>query len=358
METKNLMELNSPNIGTMGSVYDYQKLHLNNLIGEKLKSGIAQQSKYEYINLEFELRDEVHEVLEENFNFFKVNRSDGYIVEDEFIADFVWQYESNNIGYSLTVLAKTLKECNTYIYKIKQVLSKFVLNKPLTTFEVIQYKNNEELSNVVYKDSINIDFNPTAIPFIEDTDKYIDDFLNSKAPILILQGKPGTGKTTFSKQILKKMQDKKVNNDLEVIYSFDEAVFYTTGFFNKIVYHDYDVLVLEDFNTSIHKNQDEQGANPLNKFLSVTDGLLSKYKKIIITTNIESKSQLQPALIRPGRCFDVLHFRNLEGVEIDDLCDSCARDLDLQVESISASEFYAKCNGEQNSSIERNRVGF
>ncbi|MEA2018008.1 MAG: hypothetical protein U9N59_06135, partial [Campylobacterota bacterium] len=98
--------------------------------------------------------------------------------------------------------------------------------------------------------------------------------------------------------------------------------------------------------------------NPLNKFLSITDGLISKYKKIIITTNIESPNQLQPALIRPGRCFDVLNFRNIEGVEIDNLCDSCARDLDLQIESINLSEFYAKCNNEQNSDLVRNRVGF
>ncbi|MEA3384707.1 MAG: AAA family ATPase [Campylobacterota bacterium] len=358
METKNLMEINSPNIGTANSIYGFQKLHINNLIGEKLKSGIAKQMKYEYINLQFESIDEVHEVLEEHFNFFKVNGYDGYIIEDDFIADFAWEYESNNVGFTIQVLAKTLKACDSCIYKIKQVLSKFVLQKTLTTFEVIQYINNETLSNVVYKDSIDVDFNSLAIPFIEDTNKYIDSFLNSKAPILILQGAPGTGKSTFTKQILKKMQQIKDKESLNVIYSFDEAVFHTTKFFSKIVYHDYDVLVLEDFNTSIHKNQDDQGANPLNKFLSITDGLISKYKKIIITTNIESKNQLQQALIRPGRCFDIVQFRNLEGVEIDDLCDSCARDLDLQIESISASEFYAKCNGEQNSSIVNSKVGF
>lgn len=358
MEKKNLMEINSPNIGTMNSLFDFQKLNINNLIGEKLKNGIGKHSKFEYVNLKYDSIDEVHEVLEDQFNFYKVDRTDGYIIEDEFIADIALQYESTNIGFSISVLSNSLKSCSTYIYKIKEALSKFVINKPLVSYEVIQYKNNEDISTLIYKDSIYNDFNPLTIPYIENADEYIEKFLNSKAPILILQGIPGTGKTTFSKQILSKMEEKKIHSTLDVIYSFDESIFYSTGFYNKIICSDYDVLVLEDFNNSIHKNQDEQGPNPINKFLSIADGLISKYKKIIITTNIESKNQLHQALIRPGRCFDVMKFRNLEGVEIDDLCDSCAKDLDLQIESINLSEFYAKCNGEQNSLVSNSKIGF
>ena len=53
-----------------------------------------------------------------------------------------------------------------------------------------------------------------------------------------------------------------------------------------------------------------------------------------------------------------MKFRRLEGVEIDNLCDDCAKDLDLQIESINLSEFYAMCNNEQNKKINNNKIGF
>ena len=53
-----------------------------------------------------------------------------------------------------------------------------------------------------------------------------------------------------------------------------------------------------------------------------------------------------------------MKFRRLEGVEIDNLCDDCAKDLDLQIESINLSEFYAMCNNEQNKKINNNKNWF
>ena len=41
MLNNNLMHINSRNIGTMDSLSEYQKLYINNLIGEKLNKGFA-----------------------------------------------------------------------------------------------------------------------------------------------------------------------------------------------------------------------------------------------------------------------------------------------------------------------------
>jgi ATP-dependent 26S proteasome regulatory subunit len=155
------------------------------------------------------------------------------------------------------------------------------------------------------------------------------------------------------------MQQQKQNDTtLDVRYSFDENIFGSNDFYSKIIFDDHDIFVLEDINNIIHKNSNEDYSNAINKFLSVTDGLVSKKQKIIISTNIESKTQLYPALIRPGRCYDVVKFRKLQGEEIDNLCDSCAKDLDLQIDTINASEFFAKCDGEQNSKLVNNKIGF
>lgn len=44
--------------------------------------------------------------------------------------------------------------------------------------------------------------------------------------------------------------------------------------------------------------------------MSYTDGLLSRKDKIIITTN-QAIDTIDPALLRPGRCFDVLQLNPL-----------------------------------------------
>ena len=280
------------------------------------------------------------------------------IIEDKFVASIDWNYESTHTGITVSISSKSIKACLNYIEAIKNALSQFIISDTSIYYNILQY-DNALLHETNYQDILELDFNPLATPFIKNVDQYIENFLNSKAPVLILQGEAGTGKTTFVKQILKVMQKQILQNrDLfKVTYSFDENIFYSSDFYKQLIFDDYDVQVYEDINQVLHKNQDEE-INPINKFLSVTDGLISKYKKIIITTNIESKHQLNPALLRPGRCYDVIEFRKLEGIEIDNLCDSCAKDLHLQTESINLSEFYAQRDGSQNSQLISSRVGF
>jgi hypothetical protein len=280
------------------------------------------------------------------------------IIEDSFIATLDWNYDSTHTGVNVSISSKSIKGCLEYIEKIKSYLSEFLVDDKSVQYSILQYENGI-VNETNYQDTIDIDFNPLATPFIDDVENYIENFLNSKAPVLILQGEAGTGKTTFIKKILQTMQERvlKQRDEFRVTYSFDENVFYSSDFYKQLIFDDYDVQVYEDINQVLHKNQDAE-INPINKFLSVSDGLVSKYKKIIITTNIESKHQLNPALLRPGRCFDVVEFRKLRGVEIDNLCDSCAKDLHLQIEEINLSEFYASKDGEQNSQLITSRVGF
>ncbi len=360
MNEKNLMHSNSTNIGVMETIEDYQRLYINNRIGLPSTKNRMKARRSRVLNCKFDNIEDIWKTLELKYNCYSSSEYKMYIIDEEFIATFAWQYESSHTGISLVLSSESIQKSNEYILEIENILSKFIVKKSVVSYSVLQNNNSEELNELFYQESIEIDFNPIATPFIEDVDAYIENFLNSKAPVLILQGEPGTGKTTFVKYLLKTMQEKVVQkrDDFKVMYSFDEYIFYLSDFYKRIIYDDYDVLVLEDINQVLHKNQDENVLNPINKFLSVTDGLISKYKKIIITTNIESKHHINQALLRPGRCYDVVPFRKLEGIEIDNLCDSCAKDLNLQTESINLSEFYAKCNNEQNTKVISSRVGF
>jgi len=357
---ENLLKINSRNIGYMDSVLEYQKLYINDKIGTILNSTKLNVKREFSIYFKSGIDvDTIWEKLENNYTIYSTTENKITITSDNFIAEMWDVYNSSHLGMVLSLSSDTIKNVNKYKDEIVSILEEFLVPaEGMIAYTILQYENGENLNETYYQDNVNIDFNPLAVPFIDDVDNYIKEFLNSSAPILILQGEPGTGKTTFTKYLLSIMA-KESKEQLRALYSFDENVFFISNFFKRMIYAKYDILILEDVNQIIHKNADDTGnLNPLNKFISVTDGLISKKTKIIITTNITSKSQLHPALLRPGRCHDVIQFRSLEGVEIDNLCDSCAKDLDLQIESINISEFYAKCNNTQNQKLLNTKIGF
>ena len=358
--TQNLMYMNSPNIGQMDTIAEYQKLSMNNAVGEYLKTNKVNIKENSMLYLKLDSFKKAWELLEQNYTIYQVLTDRVFIIADNFLAELWTSYTSDHIGMQMNISSDTLDNAKKSSQCLKNILKDIIIDQKAIEFEVIQYENAETLNRTFYHTYLDIDFNPLAVPFIDDVDSYIKGFIDSKAPILILLGEPGTGKTTFTKHILNQMnKNYDQDNTMKALYSFDENIFFVSAFFKELIYDDNNIVVLEDINQVIHKNQDEAGnLNPLNKFLSVTDGIITKPKKIIITTNITSKSQLNQALIRPGRCYDVLEFRKLEGVEIDNLCDSCDKNMNLQIESINASEFYAKYNDEQNNKILNTNIGF
>jgi hypothetical protein len=354
------MHIDSTHIGQMDSIIEYQKLSLNNAVGEYLKTNKVNIKENQMLYLKLNSLNKAWKMLEQNYTLYQISSERVFIIADNFLAELWLSYTSDHIGVQINLSSDTTSNTNKYIANIKKLLKDITIDKKAIEFEIIQYENAETLNRTFYHTCLDIDFNPLAVPFVDDVDSYIKGFIDSKAPVLILLGEPGTGKTTFTKHILNQMKKSySKDNNMKAMYSFDENIFYCSNFFKELIYDDNDVVVLEDINQVIHKNQDDPASlNPLNKLLSVTDGIISRQKKIIITTNITSKSQLNQALIRPGRCYDVLEFRKLEGVEIDNLCDSCDKNMNLQIESINASEFYAKYNDEQNNKILNTNIGF
>jgi len=353
----NLMHINSSNIALLDSLNEYQKVFINDKIGT-LDTSFFKAVRHTTLQLKFESIEDIWKLLEKRFELYSLSIYKAMIIDETFVGSLSWNYESSHTGVHLIISSLNIEKCLKLIEDIKDFLQEFLVDEKSIKYNILQYDNGT-LSDLVYQETLEMDFNPLATPFIENVESYIENFLDSKAPVLILQGEAGTGKTTFVKQILKTMQERilQERDTLHITYSFDESIFYSSDFYRQLIYDDYDAIVLEDINQVLHKNQEAE-INSINKFLSVTDGLISKYKKIIITTNIESKHQLNPALLRPGRCYDVIEFRKLEGVEIDNLCKSCAKDLHLQTESINLSEFYAQRDGSQNSQLISSRVGF
>lgn len=193
--------------------------------------------------------------------------------------------------------------------------------------------------------SISSKINPTFLPndymypFIKGgIEQYYDAYLKSNATILLLVGPPGTGKTTFLRGLL-------VNSQERAMVTYDEELLEKDNFFVNFIKSDKRFLIIEDADTLIGTR--DAGNHIMAKFLNIGDGLMDiGDKKIIFSTNITDITKIDSALTREGRCFDILNFRGLTGIEAQKLATHLGIEYEASGDDIPVSEVYtAKKNG-------------
>jgi hypothetical protein len=137
----------------------------------------------------------------------------------------------------------------------------------------------------------------------ESLASYYDRFMHSDASILLLIGPPGTGKTTFIRGLLQ-------HSKQSAVVTYDPAILAKDFVFAQFIEGDRNIFVIEDADNFLGARTD--GNDIMHKFLNVGDGLVTtKNKKMIFSTNLPSIKDIDPALIRPGRCFDIVNFQLL-----------------------------------------------
>jgi len=191
----------------------------------------------------------------------------------------------------------------------------------------LSFKRAENLIEWVYNsrgDTISVPLNyrpaiQSAYPWINQSlNSYIDEYLNSDANVIILIGPPGTGKTTFIKNLIHRA---KANAKV----AYDEKVLQGDDFFAGFIEDDCRFLIMEDADTFLESRQD--GNTMMHKFLNVSDGLISTAdKKLVFSTNLPNVRDIDSALLREGRCFDVLQFRPLTRKEAQAVLDETGSD--------------------------------
>ena len=159
--------------------------------------------------------------------------------------------------------------------------------------------------------SVNVPLNRSRLPvkemypFLGDEtlEDYYDRYMDSNANILLLIGPPGTGKTTFIRGLL-------AHRNSSAIVTYDSNILDKDGFFARFIEDDAEVMVLEDSDAFLKSRSD--GNTMMHRFLNVGDGLVTtKGKKMVFSTNLPSIRDIDSALVRPGRCFDIVTFDSL-----------------------------------------------
>jgi hypothetical protein len=239
-----------------------------------------------------------------NYLYIQSNNSSGIIIEEKTNNFIKFDVNSN----STTIRAfGDIKFAESHIEIIE---SNFDV---VTSYIEWVYSSNGDSVNV----PLNRDRLPIAemYPFLnnESLEDYYDRYMKSTANILLLIGPPGTGKTTFIRGLL-------AHRSCSAIVTYDAQILEKDNFFATFIEGDAEVMVLEDSDAFLKSRSD--GNTMMHRFLNVGDGLVTtKGKKMIFSTNLPSINDIDSALVRPGRCFDIITFSQLSNNDASKLAD-------------------------------------
>lgn len=138
----------------------------------------------------------------------------------------------------------------------------------------------------------------------------INEYLASPESILLQYGPPGLGKSTMIRTIF--LQASREKNYL----SNDEQTMTNPAFPGWLAQLPRRTIIgLEDADNLTRSR--ENGNASMSSLLNSAQGVVQKEMKIIISTNLETRTKIEPALIRHGRCHRILHYRLLT---LDEVC--------------------------------------
>jgi len=159
---------------------------------------------------------------------------------------------------------------------------------------------------------------------------------------LILQGSLGTGKTRLISKILWKIS-KRSESDTNVLYTTDQKSLSNDEMLIEFITEMYDALVIEDADHLLIPRAD--GNECLHKILSVADEIVrAQSRKIIFSTNLPNINDLDDALIRPSRCFELVHLRKLSLEESTILANNICADLSLPINTVKKRLHELSCD--------------
>lgn len=243
----------------------------------------------------------------------------------------VLMYESNKLRYFIY----TEVSRRTEIKELDTLLSQFDQEDPIVINYVTGFADG---GAIVSHRVIDMDYNRPEdyyYPFIEGgIDKLTNDFVNSNSNLLLLVGPRGTGKTSLLREFARRYKLGKTfqmcGDKVILDRNFDS---YLADLPEK------SLIIIEDADNILGHRTD--GNTSLSMLLNELDGISNKGSKYVITTNLENLKSIDPAVLRVGRCHDIIQFRDLTSSEANYVADK----LEINTQFTSSTSLAEIFNG-------------
>ena len=275
----------------------------------RLEHGQGTYTKEETYSFSSVKDDEIENYIEEQdfirvvSNATRINARSGYLFFGE-------KYPVLGVNITHNKSSATL-EVFGYKPRVLQFHADFKARFPNNTFEVHQVDSigqngvNQRTRKVEMQD-INIQTKEFYPWFESEFDTYYKEYFESSKNVLLVIGSAGGGKTTYVRNMLKAYGK-------ETMIANNASLFDDSRLFEHFASSDAELLLIEDADNAVMPRS--EGNMGMSYLLNLSDGIIPLKKKIVIVTNLPSISNVDPALIRPGRCHDILEFRKLTAVE-------------------------------------------
>ncbi len=235
---------------------------------------------------------------------------------------------------------------------VKNLRNKFAKAKT-PVFSVLGRNNGRFYTDNVKIDKFATDILKNYNDDFSEIDKIIEDSLEKKeSGLILLHGKPGTGKTSYIKHLLCRKPDQQF---IFIPVDFVNALL-QPDFISFLIHQKNSVLIIEDAEKVIMSRDDAGQNSVVSTILQLTDGLFSDYLniKVICTFNTDV-SKIDKALFRKGRMIAFYEFRELDENKTKELLNAFGDELPEK--ALTLAEIYNYQKKDFNTSS-RKKIGF
>lgn len=271
------------------------------------------------------------------------------LVEDEFL----FHYDGRSLSFFISP-EKALQD--GLFNKFLGMLSPYVKLKHQENKIYVVYRADygfDKKGFDVKQRNVNIDLNYNDD--FKETSEYIITNLNdkNKTGLYVLEGEPGTGKTTYIRHLASKIKR-------NIIFISPDMVDHITdpSFIPFLMNNSDSVLIIEDAEPALQKRNGSSRTSAISNILNLTDGLLSDCLNIsIVATFNTNTKELDEALLRGGRLVKSYTFKKLVKEKATKLLNSLGHDVKAD-KDMSLAEIYFYGEDNNADTFKNKKIGF